>query len=179
LKEEAQDRTLWRTQFGTGYGPVARQTTTWHIQSSRVNGEICNSSDWIEGRLTEVRRNGVREQWPLMGHVFRILDDILLLFMLWESSCLVSFAVQGECTKNIFLYIAHHSAGTLSWHLIALKVKLSLCFTNEAPHHECVWGSGCIDQHFPDFDTNWSWVVSFTTRLLYTRDPLGRRLDGP
>jgi hypothetical protein len=26
LKEEAQDRTLWRTQFGRGYGPVARQT---------------------------------------------------------------------------------------------------------------------------------------------------------
>jgi hypothetical protein len=25
--EEAQDRTLWRTQFGRGYGPVARQTT--------------------------------------------------------------------------------------------------------------------------------------------------------
>jgi hypothetical protein len=29
LKEEAQDRTLWRAQFGRGYGPVARQTTTW------------------------------------------------------------------------------------------------------------------------------------------------------
>jgi hypothetical protein len=28
MKEEAQDRTLWRTQFGIGYGPVARQTTT-------------------------------------------------------------------------------------------------------------------------------------------------------
>jgi hypothetical protein len=28
LKEEAQDRTLWRTQFGRDYGPVARQTTT-------------------------------------------------------------------------------------------------------------------------------------------------------
>jgi hypothetical protein len=28
LKEEAEDRTLWRTQFGRGYGPVARQTTT-------------------------------------------------------------------------------------------------------------------------------------------------------
>jgi hypothetical protein len=28
LKEEAQDRTLWRTQFGRGYGPVARQTNT-------------------------------------------------------------------------------------------------------------------------------------------------------
>jgi hypothetical protein len=28
LKEEAQGRTLWRTQSGRGYGPVARQTTT-------------------------------------------------------------------------------------------------------------------------------------------------------
>jgi hypothetical protein len=28
LKDEAQDRTLWGTQFGRGYGPVARQTTT-------------------------------------------------------------------------------------------------------------------------------------------------------
>jgi hypothetical protein len=28
LKEEAQDRTVWRTQFGRVYGPVARQTTT-------------------------------------------------------------------------------------------------------------------------------------------------------
>jgi hypothetical protein len=28
LKEEAQDRILWRTQFGRGYGPVARQTNT-------------------------------------------------------------------------------------------------------------------------------------------------------
>jgi hypothetical protein len=27
LKEEAQDRTLWRTRFGRGYGSVARQTT--------------------------------------------------------------------------------------------------------------------------------------------------------
>jgi hypothetical protein len=27
LKEEIVDRTLWRTRFGRGYGPVARQTT--------------------------------------------------------------------------------------------------------------------------------------------------------
>jgi hypothetical protein len=26
LKEEALDRTLWRTDFGRGYGPVVRQT---------------------------------------------------------------------------------------------------------------------------------------------------------
>jgi hypothetical protein len=29
--EEAQDRTLWRTQFGRGYGPVARQTTIYLV----------------------------------------------------------------------------------------------------------------------------------------------------
>jgi hypothetical protein len=27
LKEETLDRTLWRTRFGRGYGPVVRQTT--------------------------------------------------------------------------------------------------------------------------------------------------------
>jgi hypothetical protein len=27
LKEEVLDRTLWRTRFGKGYGPVVRQTT--------------------------------------------------------------------------------------------------------------------------------------------------------
>jgi hypothetical protein len=34
LKEEALDRTLWRTRFGRGYGPVVRQTT------ERMN-ELC------------------------------------------------------------------------------------------------------------------------------------------
>jgi len=27
LKEEALDRTIWRARFGTGFGPVIRQTT--------------------------------------------------------------------------------------------------------------------------------------------------------
>ena len=27
LKEEALDRTMWRTRFGRGFGPVLRQTT--------------------------------------------------------------------------------------------------------------------------------------------------------
>ena len=26
LKEEALDRTLWRNRFGSGYGPIVRQT---------------------------------------------------------------------------------------------------------------------------------------------------------
>jgi hypothetical protein len=29
LKEEALDRTQWRTRFGRGYRPVVRQTTEW------------------------------------------------------------------------------------------------------------------------------------------------------
>jgi hypothetical protein len=29
LKQKALRRTLWRTRFGTGYGPVERQTTSW------------------------------------------------------------------------------------------------------------------------------------------------------
>jgi hypothetical protein len=29
LKEEALDRTLWRTRFGRGYGHVVRQTAEW------------------------------------------------------------------------------------------------------------------------------------------------------
>jgi hypothetical protein len=32
LKEEALDRTQWRTRFGTGYGPVVRQTTVIMLQ---------------------------------------------------------------------------------------------------------------------------------------------------
>jgi hypothetical protein len=27
LKEETPDRTVWRTRFGRGYGPVVKQTT--------------------------------------------------------------------------------------------------------------------------------------------------------
>jgi len=29
VKEEALDRILWRTHFGSGYGPVIRQTSWW------------------------------------------------------------------------------------------------------------------------------------------------------
>jgi S-adenosylmethionine:tRNA-ribosyltransferase-isomerase (queuine synthetase) len=29
LKEEALDRTVWRTGFGRGYGAVVRQTAEW------------------------------------------------------------------------------------------------------------------------------------------------------
>jgi hypothetical protein len=33
-------------------------------------------------------------------------------------------------------------------YIVKVKVKLSLCLTNEALCHEGVWGSGCIHPHF-------------------------------
>jgi hypothetical protein len=54
-----------------------------------------------------------------------------------------------------------------------VKVKLSLCLSNQILHHEGVWGSGCIDPHSLDLSTNLRWVVSFTPLPLYplVRDP--------
>jgi hypothetical protein len=45
-------------------------------------------------------------------------------------------------------------------------------------------GSGCIDPHFLDLGISWRWVVSFTSRPLYSREknpryPLDRRFGGP
>jgi hypothetical protein len=42
-----------------------------------------------------------------------------------------------------------------------VKIKLSLCLTNLALHHEDVWGSGCIDPNFLDLSTSWRWEVNF------------------
>jgi hypothetical protein len=41
LKEEALDRTLWRTRFGRGYGPVVRQATEWMNM-----GNVCRQVTW-------------------------------------------------------------------------------------------------------------------------------------
>jgi hypothetical protein len=40
LKEEALDRTLWRTRFGSGYGPVVRQTTERMNDLTALSAEI-------------------------------------------------------------------------------------------------------------------------------------------
>jgi hypothetical protein len=41
LKEEALDRTLWRTRFGRGYGPVVRQTTESMNSKMQQFGSLC------------------------------------------------------------------------------------------------------------------------------------------
>jgi hypothetical protein len=45
LKEEALDRTQWRTRFGKGCGPVVRQTTEWMNEHSR-RAKILFTSLW-------------------------------------------------------------------------------------------------------------------------------------
>jgi len=41
MKEEALDRTLWRTRFGGGYGPFVRQTAEWLSQRYITRKGIC------------------------------------------------------------------------------------------------------------------------------------------
>jgi hypothetical protein len=47
LKEEALDRTLWRTRFGRGYGPVVRQTAGWRGYGPVVR----QTAEWMKGAL--------------------------------------------------------------------------------------------------------------------------------
>jgi len=41
LKEEALDRTVWRTEFGRGCGPVVRQTAEWMIELATIVNLEC------------------------------------------------------------------------------------------------------------------------------------------
>jgi hypothetical protein len=58
-------------------------------------------------------------------------------------------------------------------------------WANPAPkivqHHavKTYWRSGGIALRILNLDTRWRWVVSFTSRPLYPRYPVDRRLGGP
>jgi hypothetical protein len=54
LKEEALDRTTWKTRFGRGFGPVLRQNT------ERMNILFINV---VMGNLTYVGGPGVGRPW--------------------------------------------------------------------------------------------------------------------
>jgi hypothetical protein len=49
LKEEALDRTQWRTRFGRGYGPEVRQTTEWMNVSDEPTASIFRviQEEWL------------------------------------------------------------------------------------------------------------------------------------
>jgi hypothetical protein len=67
----------------------------------------------------------------------------------------------GDLQRNLMGFKSHPTKK---------KVKLSLCLSNYALCHAGIWGSECTDPHFLDLGTSWSWVVSFTPRLLYPRE---------
>jgi hypothetical protein len=63
LKEEALDRTLWRTRFGRGYGPVVRQTAEW-----RGYGTVVRQTTEWRGYGPVVRQTA---EWRGYGPVVR------------------------------------------------------------------------------------------------------------
>jgi hypothetical protein len=71
LKQEAQDRTVWTTRFGRGYGPVLRQTAEWmnlEIQIFRITGQNgCSALCTVGGLLnaTAVGNTGTTCYWLL------------------------------------------------------------------------------------------------------------------
>jgi hypothetical protein len=53
LKEEALDRTLWRTRFGRGYGPVVRQTAEWMNVNEQNSNETYYTGCSVTGDETD------------------------------------------------------------------------------------------------------------------------------
>jgi hypothetical protein len=97
------------------------------------------------------------------------------------------FQPLGALFRNIFskyTSLVVRTQTSTSNDMVKVKVNLSLCLNNEAPGHEGVRGSGCINPHFLDLGISWRWVVSFTPRPIYPRGkspryPLNKRLCGP
>jgi len=58
LKEEALDRTMWRTRFGRGFGPVVRQTAKWmnvytlciSWSNKRFSESKCKVQQWTKSK---------------------------------------------------------------------------------------------------------------------------------
>jgi hypothetical protein len=94
------------------------------------------------------------------------------------------FSVNVLMFRWVFLFHVN------TWHkkllrYVKVKVKLSLCFSFLTEHHAKMahWGSGDIAPHILHLGTRWRWVVSFTSRPLYSQGkspwyPLDRRLGG-
>jgi hypothetical protein len=74
LKEEALDRTLWKTRFGRGYGPVVRQITEW-------------MNEWISYEKFSVQESRVL---PSVTHWIWILhsanSDIIIQYIAHETA---------------------------------------------------------------------------------------------
>jgi len=76
LKKEALDRSLWRTRYGRGYGPVVRLTTEWWWVATKCcwiiwQCSLLNSCE--QARLIEGTSRVVVWYW-CMVHCFRVVN---------------------------------------------------------------------------------------------------------
>jgi hypothetical protein len=84
------------------------------------------------------------------------LTHMLCLIFCSEYGCRRAMLNIANDCQAIHCHISIYSSHEILVYLAKLrKVNLSLCLTDKAPHHEHVWGSGCIDPRFLDFDTSW------------------------
>jgi hypothetical protein len=60
LKEEALDRTQWRTRFERGYGPVVRQTAEWMNGQTRCTEEFSNTYNLVPLSQCKIASLGTR-----------------------------------------------------------------------------------------------------------------------
>jgi hypothetical protein len=87
LKDEALDRTLWRTRFGKGYGPVVRQTKEW------MNESLLNTLS-VQMRLYDRSHKSV---------------SVLFSFLLWRILTITNLNLQkAEETLSMFWYLLHN-----------------------------------------------------------------------
>jgi hypothetical protein len=95
LKEKALDRTLWRSRFGRGYGPVVRQTTGWMNEYYFIINIPKNYSQNMIHVIGATRhKDGSTHVYIhththacvyIYIHVFNIIFLILLLWDIWTQ----------------------------------------------------------------------------------------------
>jgi len=113
LKETALDRTLWRTRFGRGCGPVVRQATEWMTGSvqnleSRQVASIEVSSIVPQGRRTSdfYERYSKPVVWTLSFFYRRLF--VRLPHFLWSIGWLTySYWITDWLTDwlDLFIYL--------------------------------------------------------------------------
>jgi hypothetical protein len=80
-----------------------------------------------------------------------------VIFLCVIAQCIMGFTILSRVHHDTFKSRLDPYSSLFETVLMIIcgkvKVKLSLCVTNQA--HEGVWGSGCIDPHFLDLGTSW------------------------
>jgi hypothetical protein len=103
LKEEALDRTLWRTRFGRGYGHVVRQTTEWMNEWMMNNKDVSHSQIWsmhICLGLSRLSNHGIKfifETW--VEREPKTKFGMIWMYIFRHYLCLKINEVQGSKFK--------------------------------------------------------------------------------